>query len=141
MRADDRVLAWPLAALEEAGGILEDRLGGQKLLLLWYPATQTAAIYAPETDGEEDAQRQTLSLVRENGSARAPFVDRQTGSRWGIEGRAIDGPLKGRTLRWLPGVQCRWFAWASEYPHTELSAGARDTAPAKAAETKPKAIR
>ena len=49
----------------------------------------------------------------------APFVDQQTGSHWG-EGRAVDGPLKGKTLRWLDSTQCKWFAWAAEYPATEV---------------------
>src|SRR5215469_1670130 len=46
----DRSKAWPLAALEAAGGIVEDELAGEKLLVLWYPATQTAAIYSPTID-------------------------------------------------------------------------------------------
>lgn len=134
----ERAKAWPLAALEAAGGVVEDELDGQKLLVLWYPATQTAAIYAPQLDSAgDDKPRQTLSLVRDGANAKAPFTDRQTGSRWGIEGRAVEGPMKGRTLRWLPAVQCRWFAWAAEYPQTELHAGPRDTAPPQAAARKP----
>jgi hypothetical protein len=54
-------------------------------------------------------------------------VDRETGSHWGIEGRAVDGPLQGKTLRWLPGVQCRWFAWAAEYPETEIASVASES--------------
>ena len=37
---------------------------------------------------------------------------------------AQSGPLKGRTLRWVDSVQCRWFAWSAEYPDTRLHAGA-----------------
>ncbi|HJT30924.1 MAG TPA: DUF3179 domain-containing (seleno)protein [Pirellulales bacterium] len=123
--------AWPLAALDAAGGVVEDELGGQKLLLLWYPATQAAAIYAPELDAADDEPKQSISLVVD-ADAQAPFTDRQTGSHWGIEGRAVEGPLKGQTLRWLPGVQCRWFAWAAEYPQSKLHEGPRGTAPSAA---------
>ena len=130
---DDESKAWPLAALEAAGGLIEDTLAGQKLVVLWYPPTQTAAIYALEVDDADP--KQTLSIAREGAWQRAAFRDRQTGSRWGVEGRALEGPLQGKTLRWLPGVQCRWFAWAAEYPETELQAGPKDTAapPASAA--------
>lgn len=124
----ERAKAWPLAALDAAGGIVEDELDGQKLLVLWYPATQTAAIYAPELDALDDEPKHTISLAVD-AQGQAPFTDRQTGSRWGIEGRAVEGPLKGHTLRCLPAVQCRWFAWAAEYPATELHEGPRDTAP------------
>ena len=41
-----------------------------------------------------------------------------------LSGRAFAGPLKGRTLRWVDSVQCRWFAWSAEYPDTELHAAA-----------------
>ncbi|HUY32832.1 MAG TPA: DUF3179 domain-containing (seleno)protein [Pirellulales bacterium] len=124
----DDAKAWPLATLEAAGGLIEDSVGGEKLVVLWYPATRTAAIYAPEIEdseprsGQKARTKTTVSLVSDGGSERAPFRDRLSGSRFGIEGRAVDGPLKGKTLRWLPGVQCRWFAWAAEYPRTKLHA-------------------
>jgi len=124
----ERTKAWPVAALE-AGGVLEDELAGEKLMVLWHPATQTAAIYSPELEDAAADQPKLVSLIRDGADKQAPFRDRQTGSRWGIEGRATAGPLKGKTLRWLPGVQCRWFAWAAEYPETELAPGPRDTAP------------
>lgn len=124
----ERAKAWPLAALEAAGGIVEDELAGEKLLVLWQPATQTAAIYSPEVEDATGTQ-QSVSLVRDGADERAGFRDRETGSRWGIEGRAAAGPLKGKTLRWLPGVQCCWFAWAAEFPETELHPGPRDLAP------------
>jgi len=124
--------AWPLAALEAAGGVVEDELAGEKLVVLWYPATQTAAIYSPRVEDAQGARPQTLTFVRDGADEQAPFRDRQTGSLWGIEGRAAKGPLEGKTLRWLPGVQCRWFAWAAEYPETALHPGPRDVAPPRA---------
>ncbi len=136
----DEAKAWPLAALEAAGGLIEDNVGGQKLVVLWYSPTQTAAIYAPQIEDAEPPM--TISLASDRAVARdraiardrAPFRDRESGSRFGIEGRAVDGPLKGKTLRWLPGVQCSWFAWAAEYPRTKLHEGPRDTGPAKPAD-------
>ncbi|HET6883483.1 MAG TPA: DUF3179 domain-containing (seleno)protein, partial [Pirellulales bacterium] len=124
---DGRSKAWPLAALEAAGGVSEDELAGQKLLVLWYAPTQTAAIYSPEIEDADPGTK--LTLVRDGTDKLAPFRDRQTGSSWGVEGRAIDGPYKGKTLRWLPAVQCRWFAWAAEYPETELHTDPRGVAP------------
>ena len=37
-----------------------------------------------------------------------------------IAGRAIDGPLRGQELTWAKSIQCRWYAWASEYPKTSV---------------------
>jgi hypothetical protein len=125
----ERSKAWTLSALEAAGGVLEDELAGEKLLVLWYPTTQTAAIYAAEVEDGAGGKPQAISLVRDGTDERAPFRDRQTGSLWGIEGRAVAGPLKGKTLRWMPAVQCRWFAWAAEYPETELEPSPPDAVP------------
>ena len=47
-------------------------------------------------------------------------MDKETGSRWDVAGRAVEGELKGWTLTWLDGVQVKWFAWAAEYPETAL---------------------
>lgn len=112
----DRAKAWSLAALQAAGGLVADKVGDQEVFVLWYGPTHTACAFAPETEGEAP-QRIALSLDPER--PEAPFVD-ETGSHWSIEGRALDGPRKNQSLRWLPGVQCRWFAWAAEYPQTEV---------------------
>ena len=53
----------------------------------------------------------------------ALFVDRETGSRWDIAGRAIDGELKGWTLKWLDGTEVKGFAWAAEYAETSIYQG------------------
>jgi hypothetical protein len=37
-----------------------------------------------------------------------------------VLGRAVSGPRKGQTLRWLPGVMVKWYAWAVEYPRTSV---------------------
>src|SRR5262245_61671314 len=50
----------------------------------------------------------------------APFVDKETGSRWDVAGRAVEGELKGWALAWLDSTQVKWFAWAAEYPMTSV---------------------
>jgi hypothetical protein len=112
--------AYRLTDLQKAGGLIRDTLADRPIVILWYAPSRTAAVYTPDVAGTiDDSKRQTQQAtltVQKDGS----FVDRETNSRWGIEGRAVAGPLKGRTLRWVDSVQCRWFAWAAEYPHTEL---------------------
>jgi hypothetical protein len=126
--------AFPIAELEKAGGLINGwNVGREKVVVLWYPATRTAATYAPELDAEKDKPNQSVSLKVDRSVPDAPFVDTETGSHFDIVGRAVDGPLKGRTLRWLPGVQCRWFAWSAEYPDTKIAQFPADptTGPAK----------
>ncbi len=53
-------------------------------------------------------------------SRRRPSSTSQTGSRWDVAGRAVEGELKGYTLAWVDSVQAKWFAWSAEYPHTTV---------------------
>ncbi len=110
-------VAYPLAEAEKAK-VITDTIGHRDAVVLWYAPTRTAAAYATEV--EETTPPATVKLEADAGVATAPFVDRTTGSRFDIAGRAVSGPLAGKTLRWLPGIQCRWFAWAAEYPETEV---------------------
>jgi hypothetical protein len=113
--------AYPIAALEESDGLIHDGFARTKFVVLSHAPTRTAAIYRTELDAEGDKPAQGVNLHVDAAVPSAPFVDSNTGSRFDIVGRAVDGPLKGRTLRWLPGVQCRWFAWSAEFPNTEVA--------------------
>lgn len=46
--------------------------------------------------------------------------DKQTGSEWNFEGKAISGPLKGKQLTRLALDPSFWFSWAAFHPDTEL---------------------
>lgn len=119
--------AYPVATLEKSGGVIADTIAGQKVLVLWYQPTRTAAVFAAEVEDAKTPQPVTLTIDSKPSST--PFTDRETNSHWDIAGRAISGELKGKTLRWLAGVQCRWFAWAAEYPETEVYDTAAPPAP------------
>lgn len=127
LKATDEVLgvdlgsahrAYRLADLERAGGVLHDRLAGQDIVVLWYAPSRTAAAYSLLVDDTLPAVQ--VALRADADESASPFIDRNTSSRFGIEGRAQQGPLKGKSLGWLDSVQCRWFAWSAEYPDTEI---------------------
>ena len=84
--------------------------------------TIRCAIYARVStkDKGQEVENQ-LRQLREFASQQAwqigrEYVDRETGSRWDITGRAVEGKLKGWTLTWLDGTQVKWYAWDAEYP-------------------------
>jgi hypothetical protein len=52
------------------------------------------------------------------------LVDAETRSRWDpMTGRALSGPLAGRTLEEIPVTTALWYAWKSERPGTSLWEG------------------
>jgi hypothetical protein len=107
-----------LNSLPKDGGVIHDTLGGQHVAIFWYPATRTAAAYATRLDETETTKPVKLEI--DVAEPNSPFIDRESGSRFGVEGRAVSGSLKGKTLTWVDSVQCKWFAWAAENPKTEI---------------------
>lgn len=92
---------------------LLDEAEGQPIAVFWYAATNTAVAFDRRVDG------QTLTLYADSISPEsAPFKDKETGTRWTVAGRAVDGPLRGKELNWVNSIQCRWYAWSAEYPKT-----------------------
>jgi len=109
--------AWPIKSFGDKPVLREVTLDGKKVTILWDARTRTAAAYAPESEGDES---KPATLVVDSSNPESPWVDRETGSRWSITGRAVSGPRKGQTLRWLPGVMVKWYAWTAAYPGTSL---------------------
>jgi Protein of unknown function (DUF3179) len=109
--------AWPLKSFGAGPEARRTTLGGKDAVILWDARTRTAAAFAPETDGNAP---EPATIAVDAGDPDSPWVDRETGSRWSIVGRAVSGPRKGQTLRWLPGVMVKWYAWAAEYPESSV---------------------
>jgi hypothetical protein len=117
---DERARAFRLDDLKKSG-FLHEKIAEQDWVVLWNGATETAAAYlSVATPPDKEHSPTPVTLRREAGDSKAPFVDKETGSHWDIAGRAIDGELKGWTLKWLDGTQVKWFAWAAEYPETSI---------------------
>ena len=55
--------------------------------------------------------------------AGGAIKDRETGSVWSLEGRALSGPLKGAELPEVQHVDAFWFAWAAFEPSTTIWPG------------------
>jgi len=85
------------------------------VVMFWYGPTRSAVAFSPVVDGQK------LTFYPDEISPEtAPFKDRETGTRWTLAGRGIDGPLRGKELDWIPSIQSRWYAWSHEYPKTEI---------------------
>ena len=88
-------------------------MGETAVAVFWYRPTLTAVAFNSQLEGR------TLTFYADKDSPEtAPFKDRETGTRWTLAGRGVDGPLKGKELTWADSVQCRWYAWAAEHPET-----------------------
>lgn len=106
--------AYPLDRLPKRACLL-DQVGEQSIAVFWYQPTNTAVAYNRKVGD------QILTLYADRISPEsAPFKDKETGTRWTLAGRAVDGPLRGKELQWIDSIQCRWYAWSNEYPESAI---------------------
>jgi len=104
--------AFPLDVAKERA-CYTSTVGGEPVAVFWYGPTKTAVTFSAKLDDR------TLTFRADSVSPEtAPFKDKETGTRWTLAGRGVDGPLRGRELTWVNSVQCRWYAWAAEWPKT-----------------------
>jgi uncharacterized protein DUF3179 len=116
VEAEGRAKAFPLHAAQERACYM-DSVGQEPVAIFWYGLTGSAIAFSAKLDDR------TLRFYADDISPEtAPFKDKETGTRWTLAGRGIDGPLKGRELKWVNSVQCRWYAWAAEFPKTDVYA-------------------
>ena len=109
----DRGKAYPFGEMNDAGPAvaINDEVGGAPVLVLWDSNGQGAYAYRPTVNGQD----LTISLVD------GKFVDDQTGSVWGWDGRAFEGDLAGTSMEPIEDAFVSfWFAWRAFQPQTEL---------------------
>ncbi len=125
VKVNGATMAFPLSDLP-ARAVLQDKVGGISVAAFWYAPTGSATAYrAVKNDAKLDF------FVDEIAPPVAPFKDRNTGTRWSLAGRGIDGLLRGEELIWVDSIQCRWFAWAAEHPDTAVHVRPAPTEPKK----------
>ncbi len=106
-------VAFPFFELGASGGPVaaHDTVDGERVLVLWDAAGKAAAAYRPMLDGQPLTFEVAGDAVR----------DLETSSEWGIEGRALAGPLAGRALEPITDSYVAfWFAWSTFHRGTRI---------------------
>ncbi len=106
--------AYPFAALKKLPGALNDVVGNQPLVVFYEAESATAVAFSRVLDGA------TLTFETRRVAGQTLAFDRETGSRWNIEGKAETGPLQGRTLPTLNSHLSEWYGWVSYFPQTSI---------------------
>jgi hypothetical protein len=119
-------VAYPLPQLAEAG-VVNDTVGGEPIVVLWVPGTVSGLGAATVAGGEEVGSAVVFSRQAPDGTVlefepveSGSMRDTATESVWGLDGRAVDGPMAGEQLDPVPNDQPFWFAWAIFRPDTTI---------------------
>jgi hypothetical protein len=103
---------YPLRALERAA--LNDELGGVPLAVLARPGSWMALAFDRRVEGR--------ALTFRDADGR--IEDAETGGRWSLAGECLEGPLRGRRLRYLTSGIEEFFIWAAFHPETTIHGAA-----------------
>jgi SAM-dependent methyltransferase len=106
--AANEARCYPLLALP--GPVLNDRLGGEDIVIFSQPGTWVALAFSRAVDGRSLTFR----------SIDGAILDDQTGSRWSLAGIASEGPLTGRALQFVHSGIEEFFIWAAFFPATSI---------------------
>lgn len=116
---DNDSCGYPVEALR-GRLVLDDAVGGKPITLFYDVEHELGQVFSRQVDSEiltfEPASMQGTPVV-----AR----DRETGTLWTVTGKALAGPLLGRSLEPVPHVnKLFWFSWALFKPRTRVGAPA-----------------
>jgi hypothetical protein len=104
--------AFPLSILREVR-VIHENLGGQPVLIVHQPASDTTAAFVARAKGK------TLQFRAADADA-TELTDKETGSRWDTYGKCLTGPLKDSQLESLILEPEYWFAWSEFHPDTKI---------------------
>ncbi len=104
---------YPLAELELAGGVVNDTVAGQAIVVVYDSIARTGLAYLRQIDG------QTLEFynVSEDGYE---VRDREAGSLWDVHGRTSAGAYGEARLEFVPSFISEWYGWSGYHPATQL---------------------
>jgi hypothetical protein len=106
--------AYPLALLAKER-VVNDQLGGEAVLVIFRPESDTVTAFSRQVDGH--------ALTFERHAQSDDVVDVETGSRWNPYGECLEGKLRGRRLSVIVGIRQFWWSWAAFFPSTDIYRG------------------
>lgn len=95
---------------------VRDSLAGQPIMVTYCTVCRTGRVFSPIVDGKEE-QFRLVGMDHYN----AMFEDSRTHSWWRqVNGEAIVGELKGKTLTEIPSEQMTLSAWLAVHPDSKI---------------------
>jgi len=105
---------YPMAEVRRNGSVVNDELAGEPVLVIAGPAIDSAHMGA----FSRVLNDRILEFAYDGEAGQ--YLDQQTGSRWTIEGKAVEGPLAGSQLELIDSSYVRWHGWAFSHKDTEI---------------------
>ena len=105
--------AYPVEELRRVGGLVNDTLSGQPILVLFDPGSEMGLAFSRLVDG------QTLHFY-DTSEEGLELRDGETDSEWDLLGQGGSGPLAESALEFVPSFISEWYGWSAYHPETTL---------------------
>jgi len=93
---------------------VRDSIGGKPIMVTYCTVCRTGRVFEPLIEGKPEEFR-LVGMDHFN----AMFEDKSSGSWWRqVNGKAVAGPLKGKSLPEIPSIQTTLEKWIELYPNT-----------------------
>ncbi len=116
----DGVKAYPQQLVEEAGGVVNDLIGDEPVVV-FFDAAGSGLAYSAEAGGD-------VLEFSPHGSQPGRWIDSLTGSTWDSTGSAVAGEMAGTKLRWVTSFVTEWYGWVEYHPETAIFGTSSDWA-------------
>lgn len=98
---------------------VRDSIAGKAIMVTYCTVCRTGRVFEPLVDGKAEEFR-LVGMDHFN----AMFEDKSTGSWWRqVSGKAVAGPLKGKSLPEITSLQTTLEKWVELYPNTLIMQG------------------
>lgn len=98
---------------------VRDSIAGKAIMVTYCTVCRTGRVFEPLVDGKAEEFR-LVGMDHFN----AMFEDKSTGSWWRqVSGKAVTGPLKGKSLPEIASLQTTLEKWTELYPNTLIMQG------------------
>ncbi len=106
-----------------ANPVVNYAVGGEEVVVFFRPGARSALGGPSIAESREvgstgvflrEVNGQTLTFHAQDGE----YFDRETGTRWNVFGRGVEGEFAGSQLTPVPHANHFWFAWAAFRPDT-----------------------
>lgn len=104
--------AYPQQLVDEAGGVVNDVVGDQPVVV-FLDAAGSGLAYSSEVNGD-------VLEFNPHPTQAGFWKDSQTGTVWNSTGLAILGELSGTRLDWVTSFVTEWYGWAEYHPDTDI---------------------
>ena len=105
--------AYPLVALKARSPVI-DTLSGVPIVIVVGDDKKSVRAFDARVDGK------LLEFFAKTDASPLRLVDGETGSEWDYTGKAISGPLSGRSLSKIGVLKDYWIDWRIYHPSTDI---------------------